>query len=147
MNGIKISQLPSGIPTGDSIIPFTNSDKTTTLYAEVKDIVSSAGLSQANAPLVSGTGHNYSPNTKADTVRISGTNNATLTGLSYTSYPNDAGLFINVGSGNITLKHLNTGSTTPNRFSVPWAGDYVLSPSGGAALLVRDKTDNFWRVV
>jgi hypothetical protein len=185
MSGLRISQLPSGVPSLSGIVPFTNDSKDETFYGVVEDflnlqslgslsdvdlsgveegnfIVYNSGtwvpasgslgaggglLSQDNGSLVDGSVNNYNPGTTADTVRVSGVNNALLTGLSYTDYPNDAGLFINVGSNNITLKHLNASSDASNRFSVPWAGDYVLSPSGGAALLVRDKTDNFWRVV
>jgi hypothetical protein len=184
MSGLRISQLPSGIPSLSGIIPFTNDTKTETFQGVVEDFlnlqslvnlsdVSTSGLtdgsfimysggnwlpvsgslgaggavSQANGTLINGSGNNYDPGTTADTVRISGINDAVLTGLSYTNYPNDAGLFVNVGSGNVTIRHLNVSSDAANRFSVPWAGDYVLSPSGGAALVLRDKTDNFWRIV
>jgi hypothetical protein len=30
---------------------------------------------------------------------------------------------------------------------VPWAGDYVMSANGGAALVVYDSTSQVWRVV
>lgn len=182
-SGLRISALPSGVPTLSGIIPFTNDLLNETFQAPVSSFlglqtldslsdvdltgvqegnfitynsgtwIATSGslgageLTQGNATLIDGSGNNYDPSTTADTVRVSGTNNALLTGLSYTAYPNDAGLFINVGTGVITLKHSNTGSTNTNRFLVPWAGDYVLSASGGAALIVRDKTDNIWRIV
>jgi hypothetical protein len=189
MSGLRISQLPSGIPSLSGIVPFTNDTKDETFYGVVEDflnlqslaslsdvdlsgveegnfIVYNSGtwipasgalgsgggggdgsISQGNGTLIDGSGNNYNPGTTADTVRVSGINDAVLTGLSYTDYANDAGLFINVGSGNITIRHLNASSDAANRFSIPWAGDYVLSPSGGAALVLRDKTDNFWRIV
>jgi hypothetical protein len=146
MSGVKISALPSGVPTLDAIVPFTNSTKTETFYGEVDDFLNLTAISQGSAIQINGSGNNYDPGTTADIVRISGINNATLTGLDYTAYPNDAGLFINVGSGDITLKHLNASSSQTNRFAIPYAADFVVV-SGGAALIVRDYVDNFWRVV
>jgi hypothetical protein len=147
MSGLKISQLPSGVPTLSGIIPFTNDAKTETFYGTVNDFVSLTPLTQDNATLVSGSGNNYNPGVTSDIVRISGTSTPVLTGLSSSGYPNDAGLFINVGSGDITIKHNNSSSDAVNRFLVSWAGDYVMSPSGGATLVIRDKTDNIWRIV
>lgn len=104
-------------------------------------------ISQGNATLIDGSGNNYNPGVLTDTVRMSGINTPILTGLSYTDYTLDAGLFINVGDNAITVKHNDANSDAANRFLVPWAGDYVASASGGAFLAVRDKTDNVWRIV
>jgi hypothetical protein len=147
-NALTIST--SGLqPSGNySVVGHTHTASNITDFnASVSGLLSPAGLSQGNAALIDGSGNNYNPSVNTDTVRMSGINTPVLTGLSYSNYDNDAGLFINVGANNITLKHLNSSSDANNRFSVPWAGDYVMSPSGGAALLVRDKTDNIWRVV
>ena len=56
-------------------------------------------------------------------------------------------LLVNVGSNAITLKHESASSSANNRITVPWAGDYVLSASGGAALLVYFTASNRWRVI
>lgn len=56
-------------------------------------------------------------------------------------------LLVNVGSHAITLKHESASSTAANRLTVPWAGDYVLSASGGAALLVYFTASSRWRVI
>lgn len=94
------------------------------------------------SPAVSGTINNWSPGGVADVIRASGT--ARINGLVDT-YSADAVLLYNVGtSGNITLTHAS--GTANDQFLVPWLGDYVLSPNGGAALIVRDKVDNKWRI-
>jgi len=56
-------------------------------------------------------------------------------------------LIVNVGSHAITLKHESASSTAANRFTVPWAGDYVMSANGGAALLVYFTASSRWRVI
>jgi len=147
MSGLKISQLPSGVPTLSGIIPFTNDAKTETFYSTVNDFVSLTPLTQDSATLISGSGNNYNPGVTSDIVRISGTSNPVLTGLSSSGYPNDAGLFINVGSSDISIRHNDSSSDAINRFIVPFAVDYLILPSGGAALVVRDKTDDIWRIV
>ena len=186
MSGLKISQLPSGVPTLSGIIPFTNDSKTDTFQGTVGSFLElqtlgslsdvdlngveegnfiiynsgtwipasgtlggggSSEITQGNATLIDGSGNNYNPGVTTDTIRMSGINTPVLTGLSYTSYPNDVGLFINIAATSITLKHNNSNSNAANRFLIPWAGDYVIAPSGGAALLLRDKTNNIWRIV
>lgn len=96
------------------------------------------------SPAVSGTIDDWNPGSVADVIRASGIDNARINGL-VDSYGADALLLYNVStSGDITLTHAS--GTTNNQFLVPWLGDYVLSPNGGAALIVRDKTDNKWRI-
>jgi hypothetical protein len=87
----------------------------------------------------------------ADIFRISHDQTATvnITGLT-TAVDGAAKLLINVSTGasaSYTLQHANTNSTAASRFLVPWEGDYVLSPKGGAALVIYDDTDDRWRVV
>ena len=96
------------------------------------------------SPAISGTVNNWNPGSVSDIIRASGIENARINGLVNT-YGADAMLLYNVGtSGNITLTHAS--GTANNQFLVPSLGDYVLGPNGGAALIVRDKVDNKWRV-
>jgi hypothetical protein len=86
-----------------------------------------------------------------DIFRLSHGNTTTvnITGLA-TAVDGEAKLLINVSTGassSYTIQHANTNSTAASRFLVPWAGDYVLSPNGGAALVIYDDTDERWRVV
>jgi hypothetical protein len=86
-----------------------------------------------------------------DIFRLSHTATVTLniTGLA-TALDGEAKLLINVSTGAssaITLRHADTNSTAVSRFLVPWEGDYVMSPKGGAALVIYDSTDSRWRVV
>jgi hypothetical protein len=82
----------------------------------------------------------------ADIYRVSASTGVSLLGLGITGASGDAKVFINVGAtGAVTLKHA-TGPANA-QFSIPWAGDFVLDRSGGAALLIYDGTDSVWRVV
>jgi hypothetical protein len=77
------------------------------------------------------------------------TNTLNVTGIA-TSAVSVARLLINVSThtaSSFTLKHDNTNSTAVARLLVPWQGDYVMSPNGGAALIVRSEDDERWRVV
>jgi hypothetical protein len=77
------------------------------------------------------------------------TNTVNITGLA-TAVDGEAKLLLNVSTHTAaayTLKHADTNSTAVSRFLVPWEGDYVLSPKGGAALVIYDDTDERWRVV
>jgi hypothetical protein len=94
------------------------------------------------SPAISGTANDWNPSGVADIVRVSGS--ARINGL-ISTYGADALLLYNVGtSGDITLTHAS--GTANNQFLVPWLGDYVLEPNGGASLIVRDKVDNKWRI-
>lgn len=93
---------------------------------------------------ISGTVDDWNPGTVADIVRASGIESARINGL-VDDYGSDALLLYNVGvSGDITLTHAS--GTVDHQFLIPALEDYVLSPNGGAALIVRDKVDNKWRV-
>ncbi len=81
-----------------------------------------------------------------DIFRVSASAARNITGV-VAGTSGQAVLLVNVGTFAITLKHQSTSSAAANRLVVPWAGDYVMSASGGAALLVYDATDSRWRVV
>ena len=78
---------------------------------------------------------------------VTGTTGVNLRDLSATAADGTGKLFINVGAtAPITLQHA-TGPNANARFAVPWAGDYVMSANGGAALVIYDTTSAVWRVV
>jgi hypothetical protein len=78
---------------------------------------------------------------------VTGTTGVQLQGLGITGEAGTAKLLINVGAtAPITLNHA-TGPNANARFAVPWAGDYVMSQNGGAALVVYDATTEVWRVI
>jgi hypothetical protein len=81
-----------------------------------------------------------------DVFRVAGTAARNITGIA-AGTSGLAILLINVGSFALTLKHQSASSTAANRFTVPWAGDCVLSASGGAVVLVYDATSSTWRIV
>lgn len=77
------------------------------------------------------------------------TNSLSVTGIATTTSTMQR-LLINESthtSASFTIKHQNTNSTAALRLVVPWAGDYVISPNGGAALIVRNASNDRWRVV
>jgi hypothetical protein len=78
---------------------------------------------------------------------VTGSTGVVIRDMGITGIDGDAKLLINVGAtAPITLQH-GTGPNANARFSVPWAGNYVLDASGGAALIVYDSTSAVWRVV
>jgi hypothetical protein len=78
---------------------------------------------------------------------VTGTTGVNLRGFGITGPDGKARLLINVGAtAPITLQHA-TGTAGNAQFAVPWAGDYVMSANGGAALVVYDTTSGVWRVV
>lgn len=78
---------------------------------------------------------------------VTGSTGVTIQGMGITGIDGDAKLLINVGAtAPITLNHA-TGPNANARFAVPWAGNYVISANGGAALIVYDATSTVWRVV
>jgi hypothetical protein len=81
-----------------------------------------------------------------DIFRVSASAARNITGIA-AGVDGQAILLVNTGSFAITLKHESTSSTAANRFTVPWAGDYVMSANGGAALLVYFTASSRWRVV
>lgn len=89
--------------------------------------------------------NDYSPGT-GDIFRLDSSAAKNITGI-VAGGAGQAILLINIGSYAITLKHQSTSSTAGNRIIVPWAGDYVLDASGGAAVLVYDSTTSRWRAV
>jgi hypothetical protein len=81
-----------------------------------------------------------------DVFRVAGTAARNITGIAEGT-SGQAILLINVGSFALTLKHQSASSTAANRFTVPWAGDYILPASGGKAVLFYDSTTVTWRVL
>lgn len=78
---------------------------------------------------------------------VTGSTGVVIQNMGITGVDGDSKLLINVGAtAPITLNHA-TGPNANARFAVPWAGNYVLSANGGAALIVYDATSSVWRVV
>jgi len=146
MADVKISQLPAGTAAAGAIVPATNAAGTTTEKVTIGGIVDLARENTVTSPAqITANTNNYNPGT-GDIFRLDADAARNITGIVAGS-SGDAILLINVGSHAITLKHQSADSTDVNRFIVPWAGDYVLSAAGGAALLVYDDTTDRWRVV
>ena len=78
---------------------------------------------------------------------VTGSTGVVIQDMGITGVAGDSKLLINVGAtAPITLNHA-TGPNANARFAVPWAGNYVMSANGGAALIVYDATSSVWRVV
>lgn len=78
---------------------------------------------------------------------VTGSTGVVIQNMGITGVDGDSKLLINVGAtAPITLNHA-TGPNANARFAVPWAGNYVMSANGGAALIVYDATSSVWRVV
>lgn len=78
---------------------------------------------------------------------VTGSTGVVIQDMGVTGVAGESRLLINVGAtAPITLNHA-TGPNANARFAVPWAGNYVLSANGGAAMIVYDATSTVWRVV
>jgi hypothetical protein len=104
----------------------------------------------ATPAAISADQNNYAPGA-GDILRISSssTNTLNITGFG-TATTSKHVLLVNVSthtSSSISLKHQNASSEAAQRVIVPWAGDAVLTPNGGAVVVIRDATDSRWRVV
>lgn len=78
---------------------------------------------------------------------VTGSTGVVIQNMGITGVDGESKLLINVGAtAPITLNHA-TGPNANARFAVPWAGNYVMSANGGAALIVYDSTSAVWRVV
>lgn len=148
-DSLTVNSMPYVAGTGISISSYTiNSAYTAGAGISIADnaisVSSLESFQDTYNGTLSGTINNWDPVVEANTVRVSGAN-GTVTGL-LSTYQSST-LFINVGSNNITLKHNSASSDAANRFSIPWGGDYTITPSGGGALIVRDLTNDIWRVV
>jgi len=104
----------------------------------------------ATPAVISADQNNYAPGA-GDILRISSssTNTLNITGFG-TATTSKHVLLVNVSthtSSSISLKHQNASSEAAQRVVVPWAGDAVLTPNGGAVVVIRDATDSRWRVV
>lgn len=127
-----------GIKVGDGVSQWNN-----LLY-------SGSVPTTANVSTVTASQNNWNIGVADISFIYSGSTNAlNVTGIA-TSASSIAKLVINGSthtSASFTFQHNNTNSTASQRMLVPWEGDYVLSPKGGAALLVYDNTQSRWRVV
>ena len=104
----------------------------------------------ATPAAISASQNNYAPGF-GDILRLSSSNTSTLniTGFSTSSMSNQA-LLINVSthtSSVLAIKHSSSSSVSTNQVLVPWAGDCLLPPNGGAAVVIRDATSSVWRIV
>jgi hypothetical protein len=104
----------------------------------------------ATPAAISADQNNYAPGA-GDILRISSssTNTLNITGFG-TATTSKHVLLVNVSthtSSSISLKHQSASSEAAQRVIVPWAGDAVLAPNGGAVVVIRDATDSRWRVV
>jgi hypothetical protein len=104
----------------------------------------------ATPAAISADQNNYAPGA-GDILRLSSssTNTLNITGFG-TATTSRHVLLVNVSthtSSVIAIKHQNTNSEAAQRAIVPWAGDALLSPNGGAVVVIRDATDSRWRVV
>lgn len=158
MADIKISELPSGTANANAIVPATNASGTTTqkvTLGGIRDLAHASnhqtGGSDAIANVVvspsqiTANQNNYNPGT-GDIFRISSDAARDITGLAGGA-SGKAILLVNVGSHAVTLKHQSASSDAANRIIVPWAGDYAIAASGGAATLVYDATTERWRAI
>ncbi len=104
----------------------------------------------ATPAAISADQNNYAPGA-GDILRLSSssTNTLNITGLG-TATTSKHVLLVNVSthtSSVIAIKHQNTNSEAAQRAIVPWASDALLTPNGGAMVVIRDATDSRWRVV
>lgn len=145
MADVKISELPAGTANASAVVPATNAAGTLTEKITLGDIAGLAASTMGTPAQITADQNDYALGS-GDILRVSSDAARSITGV-VAGTEAEARLLINVGSFAITLKHESSSSTAANRLVVPWAGDYVLSAAGGAALLVYDATSSRWRVV
>jgi len=145
MGVVRINELPegSGSVTNDDLFVFMDDPSGSAITKKVS-LTSLNSLTEVSIS-ATGTINNWNPSL-ADVIFASGS--GIITGLD-SSYSKDVLLLYNIGassSGNITLKHSNTGSLEDNRFLCPYNLDYVLEPENNSVLILRDKINNKWRI-
>ena len=121
--------------TASNIIDF-NSSVSGLLGTSSNTVVTLSGLTADTNNWSIGSG---------DIFRVSGTAARNVTGI----VAGTNGITVclrNVGGFPLTLKHQSSGSLPENRFSIPWFGDYVLSASGGVAVVQYDTILSSWCV-
>lgn len=104
----------------------------------------------ASPAAISASQNDYAPGS-GDILRLSSSSTATvnITGFSTSSMASQV-LLVNVSthtSSVIAIKHSSSSSVATNQVIVPWAGDFLLPPNGGAGVVIRDTTDARWRIV
>lgn len=141
-------------PTGSTGEASTVTGPTGATGATGPSVTGPTGLSYTNvvvtptALTANTTVTGYSPGS-GDIYRlaVTGSTGVNLWGLGITGVAGDAKLLVNVGAtAPINLQHA-TGPNGNAQFAVPWAGTFVMSANGGAALIVYDATSSVWRVV
>ena len=120
----------------------------TGLSIDGNGVVTAAGGSTANVETtpatLSASVNNWSIGT-GDIFRISASAAVNVTGI-VAGTSGQTALLVNVGSFAITLKHQSSSSTSANRITTPWAGDFVM-PAGVSAVIYYDGTSATWRTV
>lgn len=151
--GVAGATGPTG-PTGSTGAASTVTGPTGATGATGPSVTGPTGSSYTNvvvtptALTANTTVTGYNPGT-GDIYRlaVTGSTGVNLWGLGITGVDGDSKLLINVGAtAPINLQHA-TGPNANARFAVPWAGTFVMSANGGAALIVYDSTSSVWRVV
>jgi hypothetical protein len=138
----NITDFAAGVAANESVSSVNGQTGTVVLSVASVPVTSTVSISTSQ--------NNWSL-TDSDVIYASSgsTNALNITGIA-TAAGNFSKLVINVSthtSSSMILKHADTNSTSLSRLLVPWAGDYVMSPNGGAALVVRSEDDTRWRVV
>lgn len=91
--------------------------------------------------------NDWTPTVTGDIIRMSASSTSGLiTGL-ISGYPLDGIILINVGNNPIYLLDEDVRSLSTNRFMVAGGGSGIMPADGGSVVVIRDKTDNRWRVL
>lgn len=151
---VSISSTGGGSPGGVTSVAAVTGSVTITAFGlststSGQAVIIDARPVRATPAELSTSQNDYNPGA-GDIFRIANgtTNTLDITGLSTAAMSLES-LFINVSthtSSSIRFRHQNTNSTAVNRVISPWAGDVLLPPNGGAAVVVYDPTDTRWRV-
>lgn len=154
LNELHISKIPYEFGYGLELVDNTVS-YTGTLNYQAGDgleitngnLISFTGLPQFQGTYtgtINSTHNNWNPNVTAQTIRVTG-DNGFITGLDSSAYQDS--IFINVGNNPITIKHDHSNSEITNRLHTTNNTDYIIPPSGGSVRIIRDFSDNIWRVL
>jgi hypothetical protein len=145
MADVKISELPAGTANASAVVPATNAAGTLTEKITLGAIAGLAAPTMASPAEITDNQDDYTL-AAGDILRLTSDAAYSISGIA-AGDDAEARLLINVGAHDLTLKHEDAASSAANRLVVPWAGDYVMSAGGGAALVVYDGTSDRWRVV
>lgn len=144
------STITSGIVTNLNVTSGVISNLTATSGVFTSLSSTYTTINQVTSPVISGVVNDWIPSVTGDVIRISGASNTgILTGISAT-FPLDGFILINVGSGlsgPIHIPHNSGSSAMTSRFFTLGGATVVIQPSGGSAVIIRDKVDSRWRVL